>query len=161
MECLPILQFSLDLLLRSTSCKIHCSTVVYTSTRCLATVSCIICTALRDCIVPSIDACNVGPPPFEPNGRCTAHGPFFARLQYIHISHWHTFSTIYVGLAQDCPYFIALHNLITEHISMRHWITDSGLGMAASVVCIHTNDNYKLNGMPVDEPLARSDECVN
>ena len=70
----------------STRCKLHSCTVVSTSTRCLTLdvkqyivlyMHCFVCFVVRN-----IDTSNVGPFPFEPNVRCTAHGPSLARLRY-------------------------------------------------------------------------------
>ena len=51
-------------------------------------MSCIICTIVRLCSAQYWCLLYVGPVPtplFEPIVRCTAHGPFFARLRYIYV----------------------------------------------------------------------------
>ena len=52
-------------------------------------MSCIICTALRVCSAQYWCLQCWPTPLFKPNVRCTTHGPFFARLQYIF---WERFS---------------------------------------------------------------------
>ena len=47
----------------STSYKLHCCTVVYTSARCLAHHVTQYMHCFMGFVVHSIDACNVGPPP--------------------------------------------------------------------------------------------------
>ncbi len=99
-HCLTSLRLWWVFFTHSTRWKLHCCTLVYTSTRCLAQDVTHYLHYFTCFVVPNIDACNVSPPPMK---RSRAQTKLLCQHFYPHISCMVNFNGDFRGWTLGIP----------------------------------------------------------